>query len=142
MQSRACSARFPRVWRWIEKILCLGCYLVSMRCFLGLGQKVRCRRCSAFPKPAMFSISQTNENTADYKIQTHSERSLGWYETANALKDRLSELSLFPLRLLCQCGCDNQSCDSWRKDGSFPSKHSFHQPSARLGTARGVNGPK
>ena len=35
---------------------------------------------------AMLSISQTYENTADYKIQTHSERSLGWYEMANAPK--------------------------------------------------------
>ena len=44
---------------------------------------------------AMLSISRTYENTADYKIQTHSERSRGWYEMANAPKDRLNELSLF-----------------------------------------------
>ena len=37
---------------------------------------------------AMLSISRTYENTADYKIQTHSERSLGRYEMANAPKDR------------------------------------------------------
>ena len=37
---------------------------------------------------AMLSISRTYENTADYKIQTHSERSLGRYEMSNAPKDR------------------------------------------------------
>ncbi|OLQ04855.1 hypothetical protein AK812_SmicGene12108 [Symbiodinium microadriaticum] len=39
-----------------------------MRCFLGSGQKAM---------QAMLSISRTYENTADYKIQTHSERLLG-----------------------------------------------------------------
>ena len=42
------------------------CYLGSMRCFLGSGQKAM---------QAMLSISRTYENTADYKIQTRSERS-------------------------------------------------------------------
>ena len=40
-------------------------YLGCMRCFLGSGQKAM---------QAMLSISRTYENTADYKIQTHSER--------------------------------------------------------------------
>ena len=45
---------------------------------------------------AMLSISRTYENTADYKIQTHSERSLGWYEMADAPKDRTERaLSFF-----------------------------------------------
>ena len=44
---------------------------------------------------AMLSISRTYENTADYKIQTHSERSLGRYEMSHAPKTEQSELSLF-----------------------------------------------
>ena len=55
---------------------------------------------------AMLSISRTYENTADYKIQTHSERSLGRYEMSHAPKTEQSELSLFSLRLQCQCGAE------------------------------------
>ena len=68
-------------------------------CFLGLGQR-SAETCGA----ALFS--QTYENTADYKRRTHSERSLGWYEKADAPKHKKSELQslFFPLELLCPCG--------------------------------------
>ena len=53
-----------------------------MRCFLGSGQKA---------VQAMLSISRTYENTADYKIQTHSERFAASKSCERALAPKLLE---------------------------------------------------
>ena len=61
---------------------------------------------------AMLSISRTYENTADYKIQTHSERSLGWHEMANAPKRQTERVLSFSAEVAVQCGAERARKES------------------------------